>query len=85
VRVDREGEPSGLPEALDELLRAVDRQRRLALRQEEEGAVRLLAQQRPDQPQLVALKAVDAWRAVLGAPDVDRRRFEVWPLGRPGI
>jgi uncharacterized protein YlxW (UPF0749 family) len=39
--------------------------------------MRVLTSQRPQQPQLVALQAVDARRAVLGAADVDGRGIEI--------
>jgi hypothetical protein len=37
----------------------------------------MLAPQCPQQPQLVTLQAVDAWRPVLGAADIDGRAIEV--------
>ena len=77
VHMDRELEASGHAKALDELLRAIDGQRGFALGQEQELTVRVLAQQCPDQPQLVALQAVNPRRAVLGPPNVDGGCLEV--------
>ena len=77
VNVDGECEASGHAKAFYKPLRAIDRQWRLALRQEQERAIRILAEQRPDQPQFVTLKAVNAGGAVLGPPDVDRGGLQV--------
>src|SRR5262245_61919381 len=42
----------------------------------------IFADQLPDQAQLVSLQPVDAWRAVLGPPDVYRGGLEVELLDR---
>jgi len=56
VRVDRERKVGGLAEPLDQLLGAVDRQRRLALAQEQMPAVfAVLPDHGAKQPQLIAL------------------------------
>jgi hypothetical protein len=51
--------------------------RGFALRQEQELSVGVLAEEGTDQTQLVALQAMDAWRAVLGPLDVDGRGLQV--------
>src|SRR5262249_61199625 len=52
---------------------------------EQNGAVlAILADQLPDQAQLVSLQPVDACRAVLGPPDVYRGGLEVELLDREG-
>src|SRR5215471_16905054 len=81
--MDREWQPGGLAKALNELLGAVDRQGRLALAEKQKAAVlAILADQLPDQAQLVSLQPVDAWRAVLGPPDVYRGGLKVELLDR---
>jgi hypothetical protein len=58
-------------------LYAIDGQRRLALGEEQEGRMGILADQGANEPQLVAMQAMNAGRAVLGPPDVDRVGLEV--------
>jgi hypothetical protein len=77
VRVDREWQPSCLAKPFNELLRTIDGKGRLALRQEHEVCVRMLAPELPQQPQLVTLQAVDAGRTVLGAADMNGRGIEI--------
>jgi hypothetical protein len=55
---------SGLAKPLYELLGTIDGEGRLALRQEHEICMGMLAPQRPQQSQLVTLQAVDARRAI---------------------
>jgi hypothetical protein len=69
-----DGDVSGLAEAHDKLLGAMDGQRRLALGQEQESAVRILACEGADEPQFVSLQAV--------AERLDRRAA-MEPGGRP--
>ena len=59
-----ERHPSGLAKPLYELLGTIDGEGRLALRQEHEICMGMLAPQRPQQSQLVTLQAVDARRAI---------------------
>src|SRR5262249_47845397 len=83
--MDREWQPGGLAKPLNELLGAVNRQGRLALAEEQKAAVlAILADQLPDQAQLVPSQPVDAWRAVLGPTDVQRGGLEVELLDRQG-
>jgi len=77
VSVDREGQLSGLAKPLYELLSAIHGKRGFALRQEYEVCVRMPAPEGPQQPQLVALQAMDARCAVLGALDIDGRGVQV--------
>ena len=65
--MDREWQLGGLAKAFNELLCAIDGKRGFPLGQEHEVCVGMLASQRPQQPQLVTLQAVDSRRAVLGA------------------
>src|SRR5262249_34160549 len=83
--MNREWQPGGLAKALNELLGAVDRQGRLALAEEQKAAVLVIfADQLPDQAQLVSLQSVDAWRAVLGPPDVYRGSPQIELVHRQG-
>ena len=71
------GSLSGHAKPFNQLLGAVDGKRRLALGQEHEVGVRMLAPQCPQQPQLVTFQTVDAGGAVLGAADMDGRGIEI--------
>src|SRR3954454_18951205 len=77
VSMDREWQLSSDAKPFNQLLRAVDGKRCLALGQEHEVSMRMIAPKGSQQPQLVTLQAVNAGRAVLGALDVDGRAIEV--------
>ena len=64
VSMDRERQLSGHAQPFYELLGTIDGEGRLALRQEHEICMGMLAPQRPQQSQLVTLQAVDARRAI---------------------
>src|SRR3954452_12611009 len=77
VGMDREWQLSRLAKPFNQLLGTVDREWRLALGQEHEVCVRMLAAECPQQPQLVTLQPVNARRAVLGAADMDGRAVQI--------
>jgi hypothetical protein len=39
--------------------------------------MRMLSPKRPQQPQLITLQAMDAWRAILGPADIDSRGIKM--------
>ena len=77
VGVDREWQLGSLAKPFYELLRTIHGWRGLPLGQEYEVGMWMLASQRPQQPQLVTLQAMDAGRPVLGAADIDGRGVEM--------
>jgi hypothetical protein len=77
VGMDAELEACGLAKPFYKLLSAVNRQRCLALAQEQELGRAILPDQGADQPQLVACQTVNARGAVLRPTDVQGGRFQV--------
>ena len=77
VSMDLERQLSSHAEPFYELLGTIDGEGRLALGQEHEVGMGMLAPERPQEPQLVTLQAMNARRAVLGAADIDGRGVQV--------